>query len=160
MYKRQFLGQQDPYRITLTDVFDNSDQVVFSTPFDEQGRVHKVFVEAPPHVAEFLAGIFFELISKSFSGGRWCGVIPLEKKLVILAYDRLNHPLETRVHLLSQILLEDMALICDLRVSDQAILSVVYDGIKTCTTFVKLREGVLNGSQDLPLIDLPKIYPA
>lgn len=156
--KRKFLGRHDPDKIMLVDVFGVNDGVVFTTPLDEQGRVHRVFVESAPPVAEFLNETLSELANRSASSGRWCGIIPNNDGLVILTYDRMSRAFEKNLEVLTQVLYMDLAQICNLKVSNFSQVSVFWENRRTCSEFVALPESVPNGSREIPALLVPRIY--
>ncbi len=156
--KRPFLGRLDPDRIVLSDVFGNHG-VIFSTPLDEQGRVHKVFVEIAPYLCDFFVEVLYDLTNcPASSRGKWCGIDPVEDSLIVLSYDRQAHVFEKNLQLLSQVLYMDLARVCNLQVIQPAVIEVVAAGVRTCTDFVHLPASVSNGSRTIPTIVSPRIY--
>lgn len=142
----------------LVDVFSINDGVVFTTPLKEQGRVHTVFVESAPPIANFLSEILGELANRSISSGRWCGIIPENDGLIVLNYDRLKKAFEQNLEILTQILYMDLARICNLKLSNYSQVSVFWKNMRTFSGFVSLPESIPNGSGELPAIFVPHTY--
>lgn len=155
--RRQFLGNKDPDRISLIDVFGVNDQIVFTTPLDEQGKLHRVFVESKPLVTEFLEEALAELPTEQSTGsGRWCNVIP-EEALLVLLYDR-RGAFERNIDLLTQVLYMDLARVCNLRLSGYSQIGVFQGNIQTYSGIVTLPETVPNGKEEIPTVFVPKIF--
>ena len=157
--KTQFLGKRDPNKIMLEDVFNFNDGVVFTTPLNEQGRIHRVFVESSaPSIRDSLIDIFFELVNKSTSSGRWSGIIP-EEDLIVMTYDRLSsRTLEKNIVILTQVLYMDLAQICNLKLFNYSHISVFRNDTLTCSEFVALPSDIPNGSEEIPIVFVPKTY--
>lgn len=154
--KRFFLGKDDPDRITLENVFPVGD-VVFSTPFEEAGRHHRVVIEGGEPFVEFLAEHIHGLTEYDETNpyGRWVAIAPYgDDEGLEIIYE----PLDKKVaafRLLVFVLRTDLVKACDLKLSSVAHVTVTKGHITCLHQIAPLPEEVGNGQIELPQIILP-----
>jgi len=154
--KRFFLGKDDPDRITLEDVFPVGD-IVFSTPFEEAGRHHRVVIEGREPFIDFLAEHIHGLTEwdRNNSYGRWVAIAPYgDDQGIEVFYEPLNKSMAA-FRLLVFVLRSDLVRACDLKLSEVAHVTVTRDHITCMHESAPLPKDVGNGQIEVPQVILP-----
>lgn len=154
--KRFFLGRDDPDRIMLENVFPVGD-IVFSTPFEEVGRHHRVVVEGAEPYVDFVAEHIHGLTGYDEGNpyGRWVAIAPYgEDEGLEIFYEPLDKKMAA-FRLLVFILRADLVKACDLKLSSVAHVTVTKGHITCLHQAAPLPEEVGNGRIELPVIILP-----
>jgi hypothetical protein len=154
--KRFFLGKDDPDRIMLEEVFPVGD-VVFSTPFEEAGRHHRVVIEGGEPYVDFIADHIHGLTEYDEMNpyGRWVAIAPYgEDEGLEVFYEPLDKSMPG-LRLLVFVLRADLVKACDLRLSSVARVTVIRGHITCLYQAAPLPAEIGNGQIELPAIIVP-----
>ncbi len=154
--KRFFLGKDDPDRIMLERVFPVGD-IVFSMPFEEAGRHHRVVIEGAEPYVDFVAEHIHGLTEYDEANpyGRWVAIAPYgDDEGLEIFYEPVDRSIAP-FRLLVFVLRADLVKACDLRLSSVAYVTAT-KGHVTCLHLVApLPEDLGNGQIELPAIISP-----
>lgn len=162
---REFLGKDDPDAVIVENVFVNSDVVVSHGIFLSKD-VNGIAIQGCDDHLDLLAQRLALLLCKRRrTFGRWTGLFWNEKKhWLSLYYVYTQFPcFEDLFILLSTKLRVDAAAICQIKLREKALLTVVREGEAVFKTDINLPEGLEQNGEfilpDAPLIIQPEAVP-
>lgn len=153
--KKFFMGKEDSNRVSLENIFPLSD-IVFSSPFYEVGKYHRVVVEGNPKNLEELAIYLQCLLGYDIhnSRGHWVSVTPFEPTDGLqIFYDHKDQTLDV-IELLVFVLRNSLVNACNLKLTLISRVIGVRNHIIFLDKPVPLTEPY-NGRIELKMVILP-----
>lgn len=151
---RLFRGRADSRRISLYRLFPRS-EIVFSTPFAESDKIHRLVVEGEPASLDALGEYLRRLALKEYieerAFGRWYGFGPHETTGgLVVYYDTFDKPVN-QYQLLVFVLRRHLVKFCNLRLTEVSVIRSVLDGKQVLEENIGLSPDIGNGTIELPL---------
>jgi len=157
--ERHFLGQQDYQAVIVQNIFSGSPIVVSSGIHLFENRENGITIEGPENHLKFLYPHLLKLVKTSSDSdkfGTWTGVKWADETWLNLYY-LFGNSLGDQLELLEHKLRRDIVFLCDLKLSEKAVLMVRNDNKEPLLVKdLKLPEELsANGTIEFPYLIIP-----